>query len=78
METKSGGKAYWRFTQTDEWVHEDIFDFINDELLEALGEERIICPLPPAGTSLELVFVYPEVMNLALDSGLIPEDDYFV
>ena len=77
IQTANGNITYYG-TQEDDWLQDEFFDFINDELLPELGEERIFYVLPPAEAQAELVFQYPDVIEAAIDAGVIPDDDYFV
>jgi hypothetical protein len=76
--TTEEGEAQWNFVQPDAWAHDDLFDFLNDEVLPLVGEEKIIYPLPPSSATLELVFALPEMIDDAIEAGVIPEDDYFL
>jgi hypothetical protein len=67
-----------RLAQDDEsMLSEDLFDFINDDLLPILGEDKEFYILPPADEYLEAVFIDPEVLDKAYDAGIIPDDEYF-
>lgn len=70
--------VHWLFKQTDDWMHEDLIDLINDELLPDWKEKRVFHPLPPASQYLEIVFHYPDVIENAIEEGIIPDDDYFL
>ncbi len=70
--------AHWKFKQADDWMHDDFIDFVNDEVMPALGEKRLFHPLPPASASVELVFHYPGVIESAISEGIIPDDDFFM
>lgn len=71
-------ECVWRFYQEDNWLHDDFIDFINEELLPHWREKRLFHPLPPAAEQVELVFHYPEVIEDAIERGIIPDDDYFL
>jgi hypothetical protein len=62
----------------DGWLRDDFLDFVNDELLPALGEERVFFVLPPAEVQVEMVFQYVDVLEAAMDNGVIPDDEYFM
>lgn len=71
------GVAVFSTEQDDGWLSDEFFDFINEELLGAVGEEREFFILPPADALAEAVFHYPEVLDAAIEEGIIPDDDYF-
>ena len=72
------GKINWTFSQEDDWLHDDFLDFINDELLPLWDEDKVFHPLPPAESTIDIVFQYPEVIEAAYEAGIIPDDDFFL
>ena len=74
----SKGRVNWLFTQEDDWLHDDFLDFINDEVLPLWDEDKVFHPLPPAESTIDIVFQYPEVIEAAYEAGIIPEDDFFL
>jgi hypothetical protein len=72
------GRVNISFEQNDDWMSDEFIDFINDELLPEWDEERIFYLLPPASEVVEVVFHYPEVIDEAIEEGLIPEDTFYL
>ena len=78
VQVPSGKVVVYKTVQEDDWFCEDfLLDFINDELLPEWHEERMFFVLPPAEAQAEIVFQYPEVIDAAIENGVIPDDDYF-
>ena len=77
VQVPSGKVIVYSGIQEDDWFCEDFLDFINDELLPEWHEERMFFVLPPAEAQAEIVFQYPEVIDSAIENGVIPADDYF-
>jgi len=70
---QAGGRKFsTQFSQEDDWIADEVHDFLN-EALAALGEKRRFHLLPTGDQTGEIVCVRPETYQRAVEAGLIPE-----